>query len=717
VSSPSTPEKTTVDDLSRLPFPRLSARTMRFTLGAPTSWTISPDGSRALFLRSRSGTERSGLLWRLDVESGAQSLLADPVDLLGSADEELPAAERARRERMRQGGAGITAYSTDEAVEHVAVTLSGRVFVLDAATGEVVEVPVAGAAVDPRLSPDGRWVAYHGDGGLHVAPADGSQRGHALAGPDTDLDGDAVTWGLSDFVHAEELGRLRSFWWAPDSASLLVARVDASAVPVTYIADPANPASKPFAVRYPFAGERNPSTTLWHVDLDGSRDEVPWDNESLEYLVDVRWTRGRPALVTVLARRQHTMAALVWSPGEKPTPQRVITDEAWVDVVPGVPAWWGERLLTVEHDGNTDTARLLADGEPITPAGVQVSAVHGVSPESVLLSVWEDECEVRVARLDAAGTWEFLSPSGDLASAKAEGGTLITRVDTLDSVVPVVQVSRGVGRYEVANHVVDAPLRPKPRRLRRAESSDPRAVVLLPRDRPPDDTSPLPVLLDPYGGPHGQRVVNAARAYLESQWWADQGFVVVVADGPGTPGTPSWQRAMDGDFAGPALAAQVRALEMVAEAVGPVADLGRVAIRGWSFGGYLAALAVLDRPDLFHAGIAGAPVTDFALYDTAYTERYLHRPQDMPGSYESQSLLPRAERLERPLLVIHGLADDNVLVANSLRLSSALLAAGRRHQVLPLSGVTHMTPQETVAENLLLAQRDFLAESLPAREA
>ena len=170
---------------------------------------------------------------------------------------------------------------------------------------------------------------------------------------------------------------------------------------------------------------------------------------------------------------------------------------------------------------------------------------------------------------------------------------------------------------------------------------------------------------------------------------------------------------MSGEFAEPALAAQVRALQMVSEQLAPQVDTARVAIRGWSFGGYLAALAVLARPDLVHAAVAGAPVTDFALYDTAYTERYLGLPQDDPGRYERQSLLPRAADLRRPLLLVHGLADDNVVVANTLSLSSALLAAGRVHQVLPLSGVTHMTPQEVVAENVLLAQREFLAASLP----
>jgi len=142
----------------------------------------------------------------------------------------------------------------------------------------------------------------------------------------------------------------------------------------------------------------------------------------------------------------------------------------------------------------------------------------------------------------------------------------------------------------------------------------------------------------------------------------------------------------------------------------------RVGIRGWSFGGYLSALAVLRRPDVFHAAIAGAPVTDWRLYDTHYTERYLGDPAGNPAAYEISSLNDDPERavatVARPLLIIHGLADDNVFVAHSLRLSSALLAAGYPHSVLPLSGVTHMTPQEVVAENLLLVQRDFLRSAL-----
>ena len=144
----------------------------------------------------------------------------------------------------------------------------------------------------------------------------------------------------------------------------------------------------------------------------------------------------------------------------------------------------------------------------------------------------------------------------------------------------------------------------------------------------------------------------------------------------------------------------------------PRADITRIGIRGWSFGGYLAALAVLRRSDVFHAAVAGAPVTDWRLYDTHYTERYLGNPTIDDSNYVKTSLMENVDTLESPLLLIHGLADDNVVAAHTLQLSSALLAAGKAHEVLPLSGVTHMTPQEIVAENLLLHQLEFLRRTL-----
>ena len=239
-----------------------------------------------------------------------------------------------------------------------------------------------------------------------------------------------------------------------------------------------------------------------------------------------------------------------------------------------------------------------------------------------------------------------------------------------------------------------------------------RSVVLLPSGH--ERGVALPVLVDPYGGPLPEmgRVVRSRAAHLAAQWFADQGFAVVVTDGRGMPGRgPAWARAIHDDWAGAVLEDQVDALRAVAETV-PDMDLTRVGIRGWSFGGFLAALAVLRRPDVFHAAVAGAPVTDWSLYDTHYTERYLGDPEENPTRYAAASLIDDAPKLQRPLLLIHGLADDNVIAAHTLRLSAALLGAARPHAVLPLSGVTHMASSQPVEEGLLSVQVDFLHEAL-----
>jgi dipeptidyl-peptidase-4 len=286
-----------------------------------------------------------------------------------------------------------------------------------------------------------------------------------------------------------------------------------------------------------------------------------------------------------------------------------------------------------------------------------------------------------------------------------------SRTDTSGASVRVLRDGKQVA--EIASYAEEPVLRARPRLVEAGTHRIP-AAVLLPAGHRESD-GPLPVLLDPYGGPHGQRVFAAQNPYLTSQWFADQGFAVIVADGRGSPGrSPAWEKAVKDNFP-LTLDDQIEALHALAGTF-PL-DLERVAIRGWSYGGYLAAMAVLRRPDVFHAAVAGAPVTDLRLYDTHYTERYLGDPVERPEVYLANSLvgddgLTVAETPQRPLMIIHGLADDNVVMAHTLRLSAALLSAGRPHEVLPLTGVTHMTPQEQIAENLLLLQVDFLKRSL-----
>ncbi|MFJ2273353.1 alpha/beta fold hydrolase [Streptomyces sp. NPDC087866] len=691
---------------------------MRFTLGTPRAFTVSPDGGRVVYLRSGSGTDRSGGLWVLDVSEGAaprERLVADPAALLGGSAERLSAQERARRERSREGSAGIVGYAVDAAAELAAFALSGKVYVAGLREGTARALPVPGPVIDPRPSPDGRHVAYVSKGALRVVSTAG-EADRALAEPE-----DAhVTYGLAEFIAAEEMQRHQGFWWSPDSDRLLVARVDDSPVRRWWIADPAHPDRRPAEVAYPAAGTPNAVVGLHVVDLDGKRTEVVWDRARFPYLARVHWSSYGAPLLLVQARDQESQLCLAVDP-ETGATRTVHADEdpVWLELFPGVPAWAPDgRLVRIADEGG---ARVLAVGDrPLTGAQLHLQAVLDIGDSDVLVTASAGEeaaapetGESHVYRVNELGV-ERVSEGVGVHTAVRSGRVTVLVSATPERPGTTARVLRdGKEIAVVANHAERPVLSARPVLTEGGARRIP-CAVLLPTGYSESD-GPLPVLMDPYGGPHGRRVVAAHNPHLTSQWFADQGFAVVVADGRGTPGrSPAWEKAVKHDLA-LTLDDQVEALHALAERF-PL-DLGRVAIRGWSYGGFLAGMAALRRPDVFHAAVVGAPVTDQRLYDTHYTERYLGDPAERPEVYAYNSLvtdegLSHAAEQVRPMMIIHGLADDNVVVAHSLRLSSALLAAGRPHEVLPLSGVTHMTPQEKVAENLLLLQVDFLKRSL-----
>jgi dipeptidyl-peptidase 4 len=708
---------------AEMSFPRQYARTQRFSLGTPRSFTISPEGGRIAFLRSRSGTDRATCLWVRDVAGGAEQLVADPVALLAGGAENLPPAERARRERLREGAGGVVAYATDRAMTVAAFALSGRLFVADLTgsaagsggdgagevRGAVRELPVPGPVVDPRPDPTGTHVAYVVAGALRVVATDGGGD-RPLAEPES---GD-ISYGLAEFVAAEEMVRTRGFWWSPDGRQLLVARVDTGPVARWYLSDPAHPDRPATEVAYPAAGTANADVSVLLVGLDGTRRPVARAGggagaDATPYLVAVHWSSGGPALLHVQSRDQRTTSILAVADDGGTSVVAGDSDPVWVALVPGTPAWTPDGRL-VRVVAREDAYRLMVGEELVTAAPIQVRAVCDVDGDILFTASAEDPTQVHVYTAGPKGVVRLTDEPG-VHGASGAGDITVTVSASLAWTGSLVRLWRGSEQVGTVASYAETPVLTPDVTMLTVGLHALRCALLLPRGHR-RGSRPLPVLLDPYGGPAAQRVLSARGAYLSSQWFADQGFAVLVTDGRGTPGRgPAWDRSIHLDQATPNIDDQVEALRAVA-ATHPDLDLAHVGIRGWSHGGYLAALAVLRRPDVFHAAVAGAPVVDWQLYDTHYTERYLGHPGERPEVYARNSLLADAPALTRPLMLIHGLADDNVVAAHTLRLSSALLAAGRPHTVLPLSGVTHMTPQEEVAENLLLLQVDFLKRSL-----
>ncbi len=699
--------------LSDETYPRQRARTRGFRLGAPRSFTIDHKRRRVLFLRSRGGTDPNTCLWSLDLASGTERCVVDPGDLLDDA-ESLPAEERARRERMREVSAGITDYATDRERSLAVFALSGAPYAVGLEGAEPARPLAApGPVVDPRPDPTGTWAAYVSERALYVTPLSGGPA-RMLCAPD----GDDVTWGLADFIAAEEFDRVRGFWWLADGSGLLVERVDDAPVAQWWIADPAHPDQPARPHRYPAAGCDNADVSLWLVPVDGgARTELAWDHAEFPYLARVTAPEtGRP-LVTVLSRDQRRQVILEVDPATGALHHlRERTDPDWIELMPGVPARAPDgRVVEIVADREIDAYRLVVDGSPVSPSGLQVASVVDAGEQDVLVTASTDPTYPGLYRIGYDGSIDRLNDDEDAVHGLRAGNVVLTSTTRLSSTATDIRIRQDGAPVAEVTSLAEIPIIAPRVSLVTGGERELEAAVLFPSGHAPG-SGRLPVIMSPYGGPHARRVVAAGLAYGTDQWLADQGYCVIVADGRGTPGRgPAWDRWVRGDLATPALDDQVAALEAVAAAYPDDVDTGRVGIRGWSFGGYLAALAVLRRPDVFHAAVAGAPVTEWRLYDTGYTERYLGLPQDEPDNYDRSSLLPLAANLTRPLLIIHGLADDNVVVAHTLQLSSALLAAGRPHAVLPLSGVTHMTPQEVVAENLLRAEVDFFADALAER--
>lgn len=800
-------------------FPRLRARTLRFGCGAPRSAQTVGDGSRALFLRSDGPEDLVTALWLswFD-ESGEhhETKLADPRELLGATadSEDVPAEEKARRERAREGGTGIVGYSADDDGNRIVFTINGRLFLTEIAWNDETGAPephtreLAGEWLDedpemytpvlnPRIAPDGEHVLYTTGSYLMLADIGGElgDRITAVYGVSVeDEDGNPAenTWkiGLAEFVAGEEMDRYDGFWWAPDSQHVLFESFDTADEPTWYISDPADPEKPAAGRRYPRALTRNADVYLTVITLafdendryagiTGNAD-VDWDREAYEYVAAVSWRRGHDPLVLVQNRRQtrdQVLEVAVAADGAALGATRVLEEHAneqWIDLVHGTPAYTpDDRLVCSLNDMATDTNRLTVDGRPFTPAGWNVRTVLAVTDEDVLAVVQRaPEIATEVPRAWAGsgaasdaeslfgghdarsfdvvsmgydgsvapittepGQWTasrgargMVVSGRDMRSARARMRHIVTRraVGGVTDAVIAANTSDAanttdITAADIASTAAEPGFTPNVTFTRLGEHRLYTAIIAPSPSSPYAHADKLPVLMKPYGGPGFQQVVASQSFYWEGQWWADQGFLVVTADGRGTTGRgPAWDRAIFENMKGVTLADQIEAVNALPEAVSrlnadgrrpgvPAPDLDKVCMIGWSYGGFLSALAVLDAPNVFKAACAGAPPTDWTLYDTHYTERYLGLDPDV---YYRNGIVQDAPKLERPLMLIHGFADDNVTIAHSLRLSQALMAAGRPHTFLPLTGITHMTNDETVAENLLTLQRDFLRDAL-----
>jgi dipeptidyl-peptidase 4 len=696
--------------------------TRNYSLGQPVSPQLTPDGKAVVFLRS--GARDPVLrLYEFTIADGGLREILTPEKLLQGAEEKLSSEERSRRERERQSLRGFTSFQLSKDGSKLLVALSSRLYFVARSDGRVTELPGRNW-IDPQFSPDGRAVAAVSGGELHVINLE------TLA--DTALTSGAsetLQHGTAEFVAQEEMDRHEGFWWSPDSQSIVYQETDNSGVESRFIADPLHPETPPAKNFYPRAGTQNARVRLGIVARAGGETRwLEWDGEKYSYLARVVWKEtAAPLCVLVQNRAQQEELLLAVDPTTGTTRELLReNDAAWLNLdQKPMPVWLKDSrqfLWTTERNGAWQVELHSADGalvRAVTPVDFQLEKLIDVneSDRSIVVSGGPDPRERHLYRfsLEAKGQTQQLTrePGRHLAVFGDNKELFLHRFDLLDG-RSGWEVVRSTDAKQIATlpSIAERPSSLPKVELLRTDGQRPMDAAIV-RPRAFKKGERYPVILDVYAGPHHKQVLAQPDRYMIDQWMADRGYIVVALDGRGTPGHGrEWERAIRGNLIRVALEDQIAGLEALAKRE-PAMDLKRVGVVGWSFGGYFSAMAVMQKPDIFRCAVVGAPVVTWENYDTFYTERYLGLPSENADGYRASSVLTYAKDLRRPILLIHGLTDDNVYAQHSMQLADTLFNAGKTFNFLPLLG-THM-----VSEPLLRLRRqtrvmDFFDAELKA---
>jgi len=691
-----------------LQFFRDLAETRNFTLGRPVSPKITPDGASVIFLRA---SPRSPVLrlYEMSIADGTEREVLAPEQLLAGGEEKLSAEEKARRERQRQSLKGFTSFQLSRDGTHLLVSLSGKLYVVKRSDLTFTELPGAGW-LDPRFSPDGAMVAGVIDRELHVVDLVTNTLRAVTSGATATL-----SHGTAEFVAQEEMSRSEGYWWSPDSKSLVYQQTDESQVETRYIANPLHPEEKPTSFAYPKAGSPNAVVRLFVTAVTGGAPrEIAWDRDRFPYLARVDWSEAKAPLTILVQNREQTEQVLLAADPATGATRELLreADPAWLNLDDGspgrampvsatvfTPLWLADGsafLWTSESRGSWQVELRSADGKllrEITPPDFVYRSLIGLDEKSgaVFVHGSTDAREIHVWRFALAGGagTQLTQGRGYHGAIYSRGtGRLIRATDAFDGRFSIEVVGLDGRSLAKLRATTETPPRLPTTELTRTLSL-PNFDAALTRPQNFQPGRKYPVILNVYAGPGVKRVNATIRDFFPDQWMADQGYIVVRIDGRGTPGKGrDWERIIKGNFIDVPLNDQIAGLQALAGQY-PELDLSRVGVSGWSFGGYFSAMAAIRRPDIFRAGIVGAPVITWENYDTHYTERYLGTPQANPEAYRVSNVTTYVQEAKRPLFLIHGLTDDNVYFQHALQLADALYLAGKPYDFLPMLG-THM---------------------------
>lgn len=700
-------------------------------LTGPTARTVrfSPDGSRISFLRAKDDDRTVQDLWAMDVATGEAYLLVDARQLVPQ-ERELTEAEIQFRERARITSSGVIAYQWDETGAAVLVPLDGDVFYIDVERGETRRLTETEAfETDANVSPRGGFVSFIRDQNLWVHDlSTGEERALTTEG------GDVISWGMAEFVAQEEMRRYTGYWWSPDDSRIAVARVDESPVMVVERFGISADAVSVSEQRYPRAGTPNALVTLHVIDLaSGEIRDMDLGSETDIYLSRVNWSHsGETLWVQRQNRAQTQWDLLAFDPGtgaEDST--RRITERAdtWINLDHDLrPLAEGGLLYLSEQTGFRHIRHVTADGvgRDITSGDWVINSLEAVDEEAgmVWFSGWRDtplELHLYSVTLDGGEPRRITAGDGRWAVSVGSGGSGF--IGTYSD----VETPPNTALYSIEGEriawVEENPLNeahPYARYLSRhvrpeygtLTAADGQTELHWQMYRPDHctESTPCPAIVQVYGGP-GVQTVTTGWQSLRDQILAQSGYVLFKVDNRGSSNRGHAFEA--------ALHLRMGILEVEDQLVGldwlqarDFVDADRVGLWGWSYGGYMTLMTALQAPGRFAAGIAGAPVTDWALYDTHYTERFMSTPQDNAGGYQAGSVFAHIDGYQTPLLIIHGMADDNVTFDHSTRLFTALQERGEVFEMMTYPGQRHGIRPPPLQIHLLKTQMDFFNRHL-----
>ena len=703
---------------------------------SPRSLTFSPDGSRVTFLRAKEDDRMVLDLWAMDIDGGEPYLLVDSR-VLAPEERALSEAERQLRERARIVNSGIVRYQWDSQGEAILVPLDGDVFHVNVETAEarrLMDTPEF--ETNALVSPQGNFVSYIRDQNLYITDLNtGEETAITTEG------GGLISWGMAEFVAQEELSRYTGYWWSPNERYIALTRVDEDRVDnIERMEIAADGSARVVDQRYPRAGTDNAVVELFIHDLQtGETRPVELADTDDIYLARVNWARNSErAYVQVLNRMQNALDIRAVDPVSASSETWLEeTTDVWINLTNDFRALSDGSVIWTSEDtpgGFRHIQHRAADGSLITQVTSGEWVVNNISAVDqsngqIYFTGWTEtplERHLYVVPLDgSAEPHRITAGEGRWTGRFNAGGSAFigtysdpdtppqTGLYDLDGqLIRWIEENR-VDETHPYGEFIDDHITPEFGTLTAADGTQLHYQLYLPADFDPSRQYPAVQYL--YGGPHAQ-IVHRGWQGMRPQLFAQRGYVYFTIDNRG-----AWNRGREFEAH---LQRRMGSVEVEDQLVGleflkslPYVDGDRVGIWGWSYGGYMTLMTTLQAPGAYAAGVSGAPVTDWTLYDTAYTERYMDHPDANFEGYQQSSVFAHLAGYETPLFLIHGMADDNVIFANSVRLYSELQQQRADFEMMTYPGQRHGVRGEDRQVHMWLDIFDFFDRKLKDGEA